>query len=243
MSHSAETRSQRSALLILAAGVVALYYFVPYGRYLLYPFTLLSTWVHEMGHGLTALMYGGKFYHLELYANGAGLAMTSVATPFQHAMVAAGGLLAPAFIGGVLLAFGHKMARPLLWGFTASILLSCFMWVNFPIGWLILAPLLFLTLAISIWGKPAACIRTVQLYACVLTLDTMTRGINYTFSPAAYVDGQQRTSDIIQVAQVLPGHYYIWGAVIALLSLSFLLGGLWMAWRKKPTNGRTLGLS
>ena len=36
--------------------ILALQGLVPYGGYLLYPFTLLSTWVHEMGHGVTALL-------------------------------------------------------------------------------------------------------------------------------------------------------------------------------------------
>jgi hypothetical protein len=27
--------------------------FVPFGRTLLYPLTLLATWVHEMGHGVS----------------------------------------------------------------------------------------------------------------------------------------------------------------------------------------------
>ena len=32
----------------------------PWGPLILYPFTLFTTWVHEMGHGLTALAFGGE---------------------------------------------------------------------------------------------------------------------------------------------------------------------------------------
>ena len=31
---------------------------VPYGDTLLYPFTLLATWFHEMGHGLASMLLG-----------------------------------------------------------------------------------------------------------------------------------------------------------------------------------------
>ena len=42
-----------------------------------YPFLLLGTWFHEMGHGITALILGGKFEYLEIYSNGGGVAYTS----------------------------------------------------------------------------------------------------------------------------------------------------------------------
>ena len=43
----------------------------------LYPFTLLGTWVHEMGHGLGALLCGGRFDRLEIFEDASGLAFTA----------------------------------------------------------------------------------------------------------------------------------------------------------------------
>ena len=37
------------ACLVISVIVIALY-FVPYGRYVLYPFMLIYTFIHEMGH-------------------------------------------------------------------------------------------------------------------------------------------------------------------------------------------------
>ena len=53
------------------AGTVALY-LVPYGRYVAYPLLLLSTFAHEMGHGLTALVMGGTFESLVMSAGRLG---------------------------------------------------------------------------------------------------------------------------------------------------------------------------
>jgi hypothetical protein len=46
----------RAVLLVAAAAVLLAKEWLPFGRYLLFPFTLLTTWVHEMGHGLAAIL-------------------------------------------------------------------------------------------------------------------------------------------------------------------------------------------
>ena len=71
-----------------------------------YPFMLLGTWFHEMGHGLTAILVGGDFKYLEIYQNGGGVAYSTVTNkifsiPTASALTAAGGLLGPAFAGAV----------------------------------------------------------------------------------------------------------------------------------------------
>jgi hypothetical protein len=44
-------RTRALGLALAAATTVVLWQFAA-GRYLLYPFTILATWFHEMGHGL-----------------------------------------------------------------------------------------------------------------------------------------------------------------------------------------------
>ena len=41
--------------LVVAGLVVTMLPALPFGAYLIYPFAILTTWFHEMGHGLTAL--------------------------------------------------------------------------------------------------------------------------------------------------------------------------------------------
>ena len=54
----------RTAILVAVAVYFAISWFVPFGTTLLYPLTLFTTWVHEMGHGLTGLLMGGPFKEL-----------------------------------------------------------------------------------------------------------------------------------------------------------------------------------
>src|ERR1043165_7404197 len=65
----------RTAILLAAALVFVVMAFVPFGPILLYPLSLFTTWVHEMGHGLTALAVGGEFRELSIFGNGSGLAL------------------------------------------------------------------------------------------------------------------------------------------------------------------------
>lgn len=44
-----------------------------WGSVLLFPFTLLATWFHEMGHGLAAIMLGGEFDRLVIFADDRGM--------------------------------------------------------------------------------------------------------------------------------------------------------------------------
>ncbi|HSS52021.1 MAG TPA: M50 family metallopeptidase, partial [Thermoanaerobaculia bacterium] len=57
----------------MSAAVTLVLYVVPYGQVLARPLLLLSTLAHEMGHGLTALLLGGRFQRLEMWASGAGV--------------------------------------------------------------------------------------------------------------------------------------------------------------------------
>ncbi|MEC7160321.1 MAG: M50 family metallopeptidase, partial [Pseudomonadota bacterium] len=66
---------QREQSSILAFAVLTiLAWQTQTGTMLLLPFTLLSTWWHEMAHGLTAAALGAEFERLVIYANGSGYA-------------------------------------------------------------------------------------------------------------------------------------------------------------------------
>jgi hypothetical protein len=118
--------TSRGALIVAALVLFVVNAFVPFGGVLLYPLTLLSTWVHEMGHGLTALALGGRFASLDVFVNGSGLAHTSIPDDWRNGLVAIGGLVAPPTAGAVLLAVsrGPRRARVLLAGLALAVVVS-----------------------------------------------------------------------------------------------------------------------
>ena len=69
----------RRLLVLLAVVVVTVaLYVVPYGHYVAYPLILLSTYAHEMGHGMTALLVGGSFESFVMAPDASGLAYLQI---------------------------------------------------------------------------------------------------------------------------------------------------------------------
>lgn len=221
----------RAALVIAAVMVVVLQRFVPYGQFILYPFTLLATWVHEMGHGVTALLCGGQFQQLQIYGDASGLAVTAVVAGYREAATAAGGLLAPPFVGALLLALARRFSRALLWGLVGALVLSLLLYVRTQVGWLAMAPLCGLLALVARYGGADGRLFMAQLIGVLLALDTVTR-MGYLFVSSASVGGTQRASDIAGVAKILGGPFQLWGGLLAGISLLMLALGLRAAWGK-----------
>ena len=92
---------RRSFLLaVLAFLLVIVIWQLPQLNGLLYPFRFFVTSVHELGHGLAALLSGGQFLSYEVFGSGAGVASTSGGNP---AVIIPAGYIGTALFGAVLL--------------------------------------------------------------------------------------------------------------------------------------------
>jgi hypothetical protein len=231
-------KSSRLYLAIAAAVLLAIRWFVPGGRWILYPFTLLGTWVHEMGHGIAAMLTGGHFMSLDVFANASGLAHTMFAPGLATALVAAGGLLAPPAVGASILALsrGPRRAQVVLWALSIALGVSLLFWVRSLAGWVVLPLLAAAIGAFARYGSARERLFVAQLIGLVLALDTWT-GLDYLFMPSAIVDGVMRPSDIQNLANALIGPYQLWGVLLSVISLGMIGAGLAFAWRS-PASAR-----
>ena len=101
----------RTRTLMLAGGAFLLVFVLwqwSSQTVLLYPLRLFVTFVHETGHGLTALITGGRFDHFEVLSNGAGVAYTAGGS---HFLVLQMGYLGAALFGAVLLYAANRVQR------------------------------------------------------------------------------------------------------------------------------------
>ncbi len=108
LAKEAPPQVERMGLTWLTAAAIAtiLLWQVPGGDYILYPFTILATWFHEMGHGLMALILGGQFHQLQIFSSGSGVATYSISRslrPIGPALVAAAGPMGPPLAGAALI--------------------------------------------------------------------------------------------------------------------------------------------
>lgn len=218
-------------LLLLAITVIAIVWHLPYGQLALYPFTLLATLAHEIGHGLTALLVGAEFDRLALHADGSGMAHWHGSVgPLARAAIAAGGLLGPTVAGValLLLARSARVTRLLLAGLSLLILAVLALWARnpFAIGFLLVTAT-FLAAAAR-WLADGAAAFLLHFLAALLCLAWL-RDLGYMFSAQAVIEGVAYPSDSALIAEVLLLPYWFWGGLIALVSLALLVLGAWRA--------------
>lgn len=195
-----------------------------------YPFMLLGTWFHEMGHGLTALCLGGNFKYLEIFENGGGTAYLfynaeSLFLPINitSALVAAGGLLGPCFVGALLIISAVRDTWA-LWTLRLLIIImiaSIIIWVRSTIGIGVLILISLLLIGILYSKKANLITWSVLFLGLQSTLSTYLQ-LNYLFTKTFIRDGVEKTSDTQRIADNLFGTYWLWAIVIIFISVFVL---------------------
>ncbi len=220
-------------LIAAAIATIVLWQF-PAGDYILYPFTILATWFHEMSHGLMALVLGGQFRKLEIFGDGSGVAsyaMSLALAPIGPALVAAAGPMGPPIAGSALILASRSfksatLSLKILGGF---LLLSTLIWVRSLFG-LIAIPLLGLIILAIAFKAPrwlqGFAIQFLGVQACVSTYHQL----DYLFS---YSAGPLGLSDTAQIQQRLLLPYWFWGGLMAIASLVILVQSLRIAYRSR----------
>ncbi|WP_066380624.1 MULTISPECIES: M50 family metallopeptidase [unclassified Anabaena] len=234
LSHEAPPVVERMGLswLVGAAIATAILWQFPGGDYILYPFSILATWFHEMGHGLMALLLGGQFKQLQIFSNGSGVATYAIRLslgPIAPALVAAAGPMGPPIAGAILILASRSfktasLSLKILGGF---LLVSTLIWVRSWFG-LVAIPLLGLmilgiALKASRWIQGFA-VQFLGVQACISTYHQL----NYLFSASA---GSLGLSDTAQMQKYLLLPYWFWGGLMAIASLMILVQSLRLAYR------------
>ena len=216
------TRTRALGLALAAATTVVLWQFAA-GRYVLYPFTILATWFHEMGHGLCAMLLGGSFVSLSLFPDGSGYAVHSGSRLFGQpglALVAAAGPVGPALAGALLIFFSlrPKWSRLGLTRMALVMLLSALIWIRTLFGVSLIALLAAVLLLIRFKGTDRLHSLTLQfigVQACI----SVFLNIDYLFTEKVQVAGRLVYSDTGQIAAALFLPYWFWAILLTGLTL------------------------
>lgn len=231
------SQAEQAGRLLLAGLVVVMLPALPLGNFLIYPFVILTTWFHEMGHGLTAMATGQEFRQLMILASGSGVAESRLAAdcpPWVQAAIAAGGPLAPCVVGAALIlaSANPKLWRPALWLMAAAIFVSVIIWVRSPVGYAVL-PLVGACLALIAWRAKPAFTRFALQFLGILAAMSMLRDFHYLFTREAVIEGRAVLSDTGQIAAVTGLPHWLWAAVILLVSAVMVGGALKFALAEK----------
>ncbi|MGX7926012.1 M50 family metallopeptidase [Tsuneonella sp. HG094] len=194
---------------------------LPFGPILLYPFTMLATWFHEMGHGLASMLLGARFEELMIFADGSGYAQSAWsfdAPGLFRALTAAAGLLGPSLAGAALIVASRsrRATRTALVLLGTALLLSTVIWVRSIAGWIVLPAIGMAVLGLAVWGSASAKRLGVELLGVQAAI-SLGRDIHYLFSSGAMVGGQLQPSDTQAIANEVWLPYWFWGGSITVL--------------------------
>lgn len=198
---------------------------LPFGGFVLYPFKLLGTWLHEGSHGLVMALTGAGFDRMEVFADGSGLAHgRRPVEAFAQGVIASAGYMGTPLWGAALLAASRTVAgaRRALAAGGALMLASAILVVANRFGQVALGAtgLAIVGAAILVparWTRVLA--HVVAAQACINAVVD----IRVLYRPTLYINGQVvRDSDAHVMAQASLGTDAPWAV--------WLWASLWLAW-------------
>lgn len=228
-SHARRRRAKHA--LWLSIGLTGLLYVIPLGGFVAYPLMLFSTLVHELGHGLTALVVGGSFERMVIFSDGSGVAThggLGADATVARALVSAGGLLGPAIVGALAFALARtgRLSRAALAGAAVFLAIMMAAFIRNPFG-LVFTGLVVAGLGWTAWRRSADTAQVVLVFLAIqMSLSVFSRG-DYLFVSEAHTGAGVMPSDTAHMALALGGTYWLWGLACGVFSVLVLGLGVW----------------
>jgi hypothetical protein len=227
-----ETARRARWVFAVSAGVTLLFYLVPFLQVVGRPLIYISTLVHELGHGIGALLVGGDFLKLEMWSDGSGVAYSAARTEGQHAFISAAGLVGPAIAAaiGFALTRRRKWARIGLVAIGVVLAWAMIFKIRTGFGLVVAGAVCAASLGVALrahedWAQLLLGFLSVQLALSVFSRS------DYLFTDTAETGAGTGVSDSGAIGQLIGGPYWLWGAVCAAVSLAALALGAWLMLR------------
>lgn len=201
---------------------------VPGLGWVVYPFRLFGTFIHELSHGLAAIVTGGTFVRFRVEPDLSGVAVSSGGWRW---VVASAGYVGSAIFGGILLALHARLlsARVLLFGLGLLFALLCLMFLRNLFGVVAALGLTAVLLAAG-WKLPEA---GRSWLVDVLALQLILDGYGSLLTVFRLSGQAEVRTDAQTMAEMswLPAG--AWVVIWALLSTLILVASLWVAVGKR----------
>jgi len=213
--------------LWLAAALCLGVSLTPWGPVLLYPFTLFTTWIHECGHAVMAVLVGGSVTSITIQPDTSGLTRSLVpASRLAQGLVASAGYLSASIVGCLLMAATRveRRARPILWGIGVFMLLTVVIWMRNPFGALVVLGWGIALLLLARKGSGRASRFILSVLAIQVALNAV-----YDIRVLFLVNGR---SDAETMARLFLAPAWLWAGLWMIASIVML------AWTLRITRGR-----
>lgn len=216
-----QNRNEALVFVLMSVGTVTLWQF-DIGQLIMYPFTILSTWFHEMAHGLAAMILGGDFQKLEITPNGSGAAYFTTDVLFGGlgiAIVAAAGPIGPGVFGSFLILISRsKYVRTVLVLFSIFMFATVLIWIRTWFGAIFIAVFAILLLLVSLKANEIW-LRRISTLIGIQAIISVYQSFGYLFSTSSdyYSFAGKTDTEVIQSILLLP--YWFWATLIIVTNI------------------------
>lgn len=108
-------------------GISLLLSFFSWGRKVLFPLQIFTTWIHECCHAMSAQVLGGQSIHITLAPDGSGLTHYKIPTgKLRQAIIASSGYLGSSLFGCIIFYLAITVEKPSqFWNLHSMVILLC----------------------------------------------------------------------------------------------------------------------
>ena len=195
-----------------------------WGKLLLYPFKLFTTWVHECGHALVTLLVGGSVSSIVIEPDTSGVTRSLLpAGRMARGLVASSGYLGASVVGCLLMAATRveKWARAVVWTVGALMLLTLVVWMRNLFGFVVVLAWGAGLVALARKASGEASRFVLSLLAIQVALDSV-----YDIRVLFHADGGHSDAETMATLFLLPA--WLWASAWMLVSVGMLAWTLWM---------------
>lgn len=202
---------------------------LPYGGFILYPFKIIATWLHEMSHGLVMILTGAQLDRVAIYKDTSGLSYADFAiSPAGTAAIATAGYMGTPLWGAIMLV-ATPTARAARWLLViwALLMIATVIFAIVPtpeegrFGQYAIAAIAGAFLAIAWLAPPSLRLFAVHFLAAQACINALL-DIRVLLRPTQTVGGQISTSDATAMADAVFGEHRAWQV--------YLWSIVWLAW-------------
>ena len=197
----------------------------PWGQWLLYPFKLFTTWVHECSHAVLTLLMGGSVTAITIEPDTSGLTRSLMPSGrVAQGVVASAGYLGASVVGCFLLAAARveKWARVILWTVGALVLVTLVIWIRNLFG----------AVVVLAWGAALVALArkgTRQVSRFVLSVLAIQVALNSVYDIRALFLVAGGHSDAETMARLFALPAWLWASAWMLMSVGMLVWTLRIA--------------
>ena len=196
----------------------------PWAEFILYPFRLFTTWVHECGHALMTVLVGGRVASITIEPDASGLTHSLVPVGrIAGGLVASSGYLGAAVVGCLLMAATRveKWAHVILMALGAFMLLTLVLWMRNVFGFVVVLAWGLVLVTLARKGISDALRFLLSLLAIQVALNSV-----YDIR-ALFLIGRGQ-SDAATMARLFLLPSWVWAMSWMLISVAMLGATLWM---------------